>query len=66
MKITVNGKERKFKKNLTINEILKELEIVEMVMACAVNTQIVKKDEWNSFKPKSGDKLEFLEFVGGG
>jgi sulfur carrier protein len=27
---------------------------------------IVKKDEWNNFIPKNDDKIELLQFVGGG
>jgi sulfur carrier protein len=63
--LLINGKEYNFE-NLTIVEILNELGITDMVMACAVNTEIVKKDSWNEFTPKSHDKIEFLEFVGGG
>ena len=61
----INGKEYDFKE-MTIEEILAELGIKDMVMACAVNTEIVKKDEWGSYKPAEDAKLEFLEFVGGG
>jgi thiamine biosynthesis protein ThiS len=28
--------------------------------------EIVKKDEWTKYKPLNGDKLELLQFVGGG
>ena len=35
-------------------------------MAAAVNMNIVKKDEWSNFIPKDDDKLELLQFVGGG
>lgn len=66
MKIFINGEEKKFQNPMTIEEILKDLKIKEMVMACAVNTEIVKKGDWKTFAPKDGDKVEFLEFVGGG
>ena len=51
---------------MTIQEILKALGVEEKVMAAAVNTKIVKKEEWEKFVPKEGDKVEFLTFVGGG
>jgi sulfur carrier protein len=35
-------------------------------MAAAVNMNIVKKDDWKSYIPKNDDKLELLQFVGGG
>jgi sulfur carrier protein len=28
--------------------------------------EIVKKDEWNTYVVKEDDKLELLQFVGGG
>ena len=66
MRLIVNGERRKFQDGSTILEILKQLGVEEKVMAAAVNTKIVKKDEWGKFVPKDGDKLEFLTFVGGG
>jgi sulfur carrier protein len=35
-------------------------------MASAVNMEIVKKENWNNFIPKDNDKIELLQFVGGG
>ena len=66
MKLIINGKEQHFKKEMTIQEILESLKVEDKVMAAAVNTQIVKKEEWRSYRPKEGDKVEFLTFVGGG
>lgn len=65
MKIILNGKDYETKKQ-TIIEILKELEIEEKVMAAAVNLEVVKKENWASFNLKENDKLELLNFVGGG
>jgi len=66
MKLIINGEERKFESPLTILEILEKLQIKDKAMAVAVNMEIVKKDKWNSFIPKENDKLEILQFVGGG
>ena len=35
-------------------------------MAVAVNMKIVKKDDWDKFILNEGDKVEALNFVGGG
>jgi sulfur carrier protein len=35
-------------------------------MAAAVNMDIVKQDSWSAYYLKNGDKLELLDFVGGG
>ena len=66
MKITVNGKELMLQDNITIKQLLEKLKIESKVMAVAVNMNIVKQDNWDSFTPKEGDKIELLHFVGGG
>jgi sulfur carrier protein len=66
MKIVVNGQDREFRENATLLDILKELSLEEKVMAAAVNMNIVKQDEWKNYVVKDGDKLELLDFVGGG
>lgn len=66
MKLIVNGEEREFKDNSTIENILQELKVRDKVMASAVNMEVVKEAEWKNFSPKEGDRVEFLQFVGGG
>ena len=66
MKLIINGEEKVVDNNKSINQIMIDLEIIDKVMACAVNMDIVKKEQWNSFIPKDGDKIELLQFVGGG
>jgi len=66
MRLIINGEKREFNDGTTIKEILEELKIADKVMACALNLEVVKKDEWDSCMPKDGDKVEFLWFVGGG
>jgi len=64
--VIINGESREFKDGSTLGDILKELNIEDKVMAAAVNMQIVKKDNWQNYEVKDGDKLELLDFVGGG
>lgn len=66
MKLIINSEEINFESPLTILEILEKLQIKDKAMAVAVNMEIVKKDKWDSFIPKENDKLEILQFVGGG
>jgi sulfur carrier protein len=42
------------------------MEIVGKVMAAAVNMEIVKQNDWDKCVLNDGDKLELLDFVGGG
>lgn len=66
MKLQVNGKELFFENPITINALIKSLNIEGKVMATAVNMEIIKEQEWGYFMPKDGDKIEMLDFVGGG
>ena len=66
MNIVVNGENYSVKDGITVEELLNELKVKDKVMAVAVNMQIVKKENWKSYKIKDSDKLELLQFVGGG
>jgi sulfur carrier protein len=66
MKVIVNGETREFPENSTLQQIIEALGIADKVMAAAVNMEVVKKEQWESFVPKEGDRIELLHFVGGG
>ncbi len=66
MILTINGKEQEIQEGLNLEEIMLHLEMQDKVMAAAINMEIVKKEQWNSLRPKHNDKLELLQFVGGG
>ena len=66
MKLIINGETKTIEDNSSLLKIIRDLEIEDKVMAAAINMDIVKKDDWSSFTPKDGDKLELLQFVGGG
>ena len=67
MKIFVNGEEFDVANGITVQKLLEHLDLHEdKVMACAVDGVIVKKDQWSSFVLVEEQKLELLNFVGGG
>jgi sulfur carrier protein len=66
MTLIVNGEQREFAPNTTLAEVLKELSLEGKVMAAAVNMDIVKQDKWTTHIMNDKDKLELLDFVGGG
>lgn len=65
MNITVNGEDKKLDQQ-TLKELIEFLGVKEKVMAAAVNMQVVKKESWANHKLQEGDKVELLQFVGGG
>ena len=67
MKLTVNGKEVTCKaQKCTLQALITQLDLAGKVMAAAVNMNIVKQEAWGTHLLKEGDKLELLDFVGGG
>lgn len=66
MNIIINGENKIFNEGDSLKDIIISLQIEDKVMAAAVNMDIVKKDTWDSFIPKENDKIELLQFVGGG
>jgi sulfur carrier protein len=67
MKLTVNGKEIEFNRDLTISALLTEqnVEMPEMV-SVELNGRILKRSEFESTILNEGAKVEFLYFMGGG
>jgi sulfur carrier protein len=66
MKIIINGHEKEFEENITLKNVIEQLQIEDKVMASAVNMNIIKKENWENYILQEDDKLELLEFVGGG
>lgn len=66
MTITVNGETRTFDEKSTMQDLIATLNLEGKVMAAAVNMNIVKQDNWGAHELKEGDKVELLDFVGGG
>lgn len=66
MNLIINGEEKIFDENSTLQDIITHLQVEDKVMAAAVNMEIVKKEDWKNYRPVNDDKLELLQFVGGG
>ena len=66
MNIIINGEEKNFEDNISLMNILNQLSLEGKVMAAAVNMEIVKQDAWEKHILNDRDKLELLDFVGGG
>ncbi len=66
MKITVNGEEKECTEGTSLAQLVDDLGIKVKVMAAAVNMNVVKKDDWESYLLSQDDKVELLHFVGGG
>ncbi|RLA69464.1 MAG: thiamine biosynthesis protein ThiS [Epsilonproteobacteria bacterium] len=66
MIVIVNGETQEITEGTTMQQLLKLLQLEGKVMAAAVNMEIVKQNVWDQHVLNDGDKLELLDFVGGG
>jgi len=66
MQLIINGETKEFEEGTSLQRVITALQIEDKVMAAAVDMQIVKKDDWGNFRLHDSDKLELLQFVGGG
>ena len=66
MQVTINGETKNLNGELSIRDLLKELQVEEKIVALSVNANLVKRDTWDSTLIKENDKIELLQFMGGG
>lgn len=66
MKLSINGTQTEIENGKNISEILSFLGVESKIFAVIVNANLVKKEQYDSFIPKDGDKIELLQFMGGG
>ena len=64
--IQVNGESRETAAGTTVRELLDHLGLNPGRVAIEYNLQILAKTKWDETRVTSGDKLEIVQFVGGG
>ena len=66
MFLTINGKERQFGDNLTLDLLIEQLGMKGDRVAVEVNREIVSRAQWSETTLNDRDQLEIVHFVGGG
>ena len=66
MTLIINGQAMVFDDNNSIQEILDILNIESKVVAIALNSNLVQKERYDDTFPNDSDRIELLQFVGGG
>ncbi|MCS4486463.1 sulfur carrier protein ThiS [Staphylococcus americanisciuri] len=64
--IYVNGERQQFESETTIQDVLNHFGIEAKRMAVEHNEAVVKRSLWATTYLRPDDRLELLEFVGGG
>ena len=65
-KIQINGRKIALKQNFSIQDLLKKYKLNRKKVAIELNGKIVPHNMHNSKKLKNNDKLEIVQFIGGG
>ena len=66
IKIKVNGKIKTIIDQLTLTELIKNLQIPLNKVAIELNKRIVNKNRINKIRLKNKDIIEIVHFIGGG
>lgn len=68
MSITIylNGKQVEIKRNTNILKLLEGKKVRPEVVTVELNDKIIEKDKYNEILLNSGDRLEFVYYMGGG
>ena len=65
-KIQLNGKKVKIQRNLSIKDLIKKYRLKENKIAIELNGTILHKVHYKNKKVKKNDKIEIVQFIGGG
>jgi len=66
MVITLNGEKKDIPASLTVKGLLEHLGIKPERVAVEINEEIVRKATYAEFAVKDGDRVEVVQFMGGG
>ena len=66
MEITINGETKRFKQPLDVAGLLKTLDLEPRKIAVERNLEIVPKSLYGQTALADGDRIEIVQFVGGG
>ena len=66
MQCIINDEKFTFDEELTVSELLAHLDIDADRIVVEHNGELIKKASFDHYQVRSDDKLELLEFVGGG
>ena len=66
MQLTINGENRSFDPPLTLAALIEQLGLKPDRVAVEHNLALVQRPQWESIALADGDRLEIVQFVGGG
>ncbi len=64
--VTVNGSEKSFPADITVRDLLTELNLANQAVAVEINRNLIPKKNHQTHHLNPGDCIELLTLVGGG
>ena len=66
MNVKINGETHTFNDNITLENIINNLNITISSIVAEVNGQVITKEKFSNTIIKDNDVIELIKFVGGG
>jgi sulfur carrier protein len=66
MRVILNGEEQEIRNDITVADLLHDLQITLQYGAVAVNRRVVRKKDHQATRLRTGDRIEIVRPVGGG
>ncbi|HKZ79771.1 MAG TPA: sulfur carrier protein ThiS [Pyrinomonadaceae bacterium] len=66
MKILINGESREVPDDISLEQLVIQLELPRQRIAVELNKNVVRRADWTNALLKEGDRVEIVHFVGGG
>jgi len=66
MTVVLNGEKQSCREGLTLADLVAELGLGGRRIAVEINRNIIPRDEYATYRLRSDDEIEIVQFVGGG
>lgn len=66
MRLTVNGKEMHFDREMSIIEFLHSMGVAEAMAVVEHNLSLTRREEWPNITLKENDRVEVIQIMAGG
>lgn len=65
-RVYVNGESRELSAEISLAELITQLDLPAARIAVELNRAVVRRSEWSTTTLKDEDRIEIVHFVGGG
>jgi thiamine biosynthesis protein ThiS len=66
LRVYLNGESKDVPDNLTLAQLVTQLELPERRIAIELNRNVVRRRDWENTNLSDNDRIEIVHFVGGG